>query len=86
MPALQSRPSESALLIGREKTVWGRTHWRIVERAMAFLAQRGIGVIVMCRQCRQALQKRLDRDEGVLHLECPHADRIVRLGKKGFRH
>ena len=78
----KDRLSDAA--IGQQREIWGRTHWRIVDRAMAFLAQKGIGVLVACTTCRQPIKRWEDADG--LHLECPHLDRLVRRpAGKGFR-
>lgn len=78
------RPSvDSGLILpeeqSRERQVWTRDEWRLLERATKMLKSHGLAVQLVCEHdaCKgAALEPRRLRD-GSFRLRCPHADRVL---------
>lgn len=66
--------------LSREREVWSKDEWNVLERATKLLASRGMTVFFGCSdpRCRQAPIERLRRTDGGITLRCAHKDREFR--------
>lgn len=66
--------------ISREREVWTRDEWRLVERSTKLLKKRGIAVFYKCTapSCQeQPIGLVRDPQSQALSLRCAHRDRIM---------
>lgn len=70
----------------REREVWTREDWTILERATKLLSSRGLELYLGCPQdtCREKPLERMRNLDGGITLRCEHKDRVVvRFRKPG---
>jgi len=63
----------------RERQVWTRDEWRLLDRATKLANSRGLSLLLECRTagCGGELLTRGVAADGTPILRCPHADRVV---------
>lgn len=82
MPAF--RPSATSGLIlpeelSRQRHVWTRGEWRLLERATVMLDRHGVDLLMQCRDdaCRDHQLEPMRMLDGGFRLRCNHADRVM---------
>lgn len=65
--------------ISREREVWTKADYRILERATKLLQTRGIQIFLRCNNpdCQKLPMTRRRMPDGGLAITCGHKDRIV---------
>jgi hypothetical protein len=64
----------------REREVWTREEWRLIDRATKFLEGKGLKVYLRCEHspaCKKEPMDRIRQADGGVSLQCSHKDRIV---------
>lgn len=76
------RSSSSDLFVpaemSREREVWTRDEWKLLERATKLLETRGIELYMGCPQCKKAPIEKSVLEDGSMTLRCAHKDRVFR--------
>lgn len=87
LPAGFRRTSESGLIVpaevSREREVWSRNEWKILERATKLLQARDIQIFFRCNRkaCQSAPIQRVRRPDGGISLECDHKTREFQVSR-----
>ena len=66
--------------LAREREVWTRADWKILERATKLVASRGLRMFLQCAEtpaCRETPLARHREPDGGISLRCAHRDRVV---------
>lgn len=78
------RPSvESGLVLpeplSRERQVWTKDEWRLLERATAMLHRHGVTLFMRCDAdtCQEAPLEPMRLADGSFQLRCAHMDRVM---------
>jgi hypothetical protein len=63
--------------ISREREVWTRDEWKVLERAAQLLKAKGVDLFLGCPEpdCKGAPMTRVRRNDGAITLRCAHKDR-----------
>lgn len=69
----------------REREVWTREEWMVLERATKLLSSRGMELYLGCQQpaCQKAPIERMRNLDGGITLRCEHKDRVVVRYRRG---
>lgn len=64
--------------VSREREVWTRDEWKVLERATKLLQSRGIRLLLGCInvECRKKPLERIRALDGGITLRCEHRDRV----------
>lgn len=77
------RSVDSGLLLppelSRERQVWTKQEWKLLERCTVLLHQKGVDLLMKCRHPKCADQPLQGQrvPGGDFHLRCEHADRVM---------
>lgn len=77
------RSVDSGLLLppelSRERQVWTRDEWRLLERCTALLHGKGLALQMQCQHdaCKKAILEPSRLGDGSFQLQCPHATRVM---------
>lgn len=65
--------------MAREREVWTREDWRVLEKATALLQARGLELFLGCtdHRCKAQPVARIRRNDGGITLQCAHKAREV---------
>lgn len=81
-PVQDFRPSVSSGLIvpddvSRERQVWTRDEWRLLERTTAMLHGHGVTLLLQCQreECQEVPLEPMRLRDGSFRLRCAHMDR-----------
>ena len=69
----------------RQREVWTREDWMILERATKLLMSRGLDLLLRCPEpgCIETPIERMRNLDGGITLRCPHKDRVVVRFRRG---
>lgn len=76
------RRAEGGLIVpeevSREREVWCRSEWKVLERATKLLQSRGVRLLLGCInvECRKKPLERIRSLDGGITLRCEHKDRV----------
>lgn len=68
----------------RQRIVWTREDYKLIDRAVKFLEREGITVYFQCRattECANTAMERIRAQDGGILLRCAHAERVVNRTK-----
>lgn len=77
------RPNASGLIVpeavSREREVWTKDEWRLIQRATKFLRTKGVQVFFRCEQpaCQGKPMNRTRQADGAIVMQCDHKDRVL---------
>lgn len=69
----------------RQREVWTREDWQVLERATKLLESRGLELLLRCPDpgCVETRIERRRELDGGITLRCPHKDRTVVRFRRG---